>query len=236
MFLVAALLGTACGQIGGTHNEGQPATGADALIGNGVTEPQFSGDPQTARTGKHRKRITVRTTTTTTNGATSPVPMFHLRVLISNTSGPFFACPVQGPFHVGDDFGQPRYTTNPPHPHAGNDIFATRGTPIVAPFDGYAYVDTGGLGGRGVIVRGRDGLAYNAHLDSYGQLGQVRTGTVVGYVGNSGDAVGGATHDHFEWHPYHPTIKWVSPYGYSSIDSWSPPAVDPYPYLRAACV
>src|SRR5437588_1023655 len=240
LLVVAALLGAGCGQIGAAHDAaGGQAEAAGAYPGTGgdtggvAKGPQFSGDPTLPQKGHQRRRIIITTVTTTASDpTTSPIPQFHLRVAITNTSGPLYACPVQGPFHVGDDFGQPRYTTNPPHPHGGNDIFAPRGTPVIAPFDGYAYVDTGGLGGRRVIVRGRDGLAYNAHLDSYGQLGQVRTGTVVGYVGNSGDAVGGATHDHFEWHPYHPTIKWVSPYGYSSIDSWSPPAVDPYPYLR----
>ena len=102
-------------------------------------------------------------------------------------------------------------------------------------FDGVATNDGGGLGGNAVIVTGKDGFVYNAHLEAYGTLGAVHTGEVVGYVGNSGDAAGGATHDHFEWHPYHPEINWVSPYGYRVVASGSPPAVDPYPYLRAAC-
>ena len=117
----------------------------------------------------------------------------------------------------------------------GNDIFAPRGTPVIAPFDGIATVDAGGLGGNGVMVTGKDGYVYNAHLEAYGTLGAVKTGQVIGYVGNSGDAAGGATHDHFEWHPYHPTLNWVSPYGYRVVGSSNPPGVDPYPYLRAAC-
>ena len=46
--------------------------------------------------------------------------------------------------------------------------------------------------------------------------------------------VGGATHDHFEWHPNNPT-QWgplhVSPYGVSMVGT----AIDPYPFLNAVC-
>jgi peptidoglycan LD-endopeptidase LytH len=145
---------------------------------------------------------------------------------------PFSYCPVQGPHAYSDDFGAPRYTTNPPHPHAGNDIFSPRGTPIVAPFDGYASNASGGLGGMSVIVTGSQGYVYNAHLDHIGTLGSVSAGTVVGYVGNTGDAAGGATHDHFEWHPSPvPSQLWRSPYGYTDING----AVDPFPYLNQVC-
>jgi peptidoglycan hydrolase CwlO-like protein len=145
---------------------------------------------------------------------------------------PFQYCPVQGPHAYSDDFCQPRYTTNPPHPHAGNDIMAPRGTPIVAPFSGYASNASGGLGGLSVIVTGSQGYVYNAHVDHFGTLGSVSAGTVVGYVGNTGDAAGGPTHDHFEWHPnVIPANPWVSPYGYSEVNG----AIDPYPYLNQVC-
>ena len=152
--------------------------------------------------------------------------------VVINGPGPFRACPVQGPHAYSDDFGAPRTTTNPPHPHAGNDILAPKGTPIVAPFDGVATNASGGLGGNAVIVRGADGYVYNAHLDSFGTLGQVKAGTVVGYVGNSGDAIGGATHDHFEWHPaVIPPHPWRSPYGFTVVNT----AIDPFPYLNMVC-
>ena len=152
--------------------------------------------------------------------------------VVINGPGPFKTCPVQGPHAYSDDFGAPRTTTNPPHPHAGNDILAPKGTPIVAPFDGVATNASGGLGGNAVIVRGADGYVYNAHLDSFGTLGQVKAGTVVGYVGNSGDAIGGATHDHFEWHPaVIPPHPWRSPYGFTVVNT----AIDPFPYLNMVC-
>jgi murein DD-endopeptidase MepM/ murein hydrolase activator NlpD len=40
---------------------------------------------------------------------------------------------------------------------------------------------------------------YNAHLSRLGKLGQVETGDVIGYVGNTGNT--DVNHDHFEWHP-----------------------------------
>lgn len=146
--------------------------------------------------------------------------------------GVFLVCPVDSPHAYSDDFGQYRGTTNPPHPHAGNDIFAPLGTPIRAPFSGTASDSSGGLGGIAVTVYGSYGYAYNAHLSRIGTLGSVAAGTVIGYVGNTGDAQGGPTHDHFEWHPsYLPKHLWRSPYGYTRIGS----AIDPYPYLNAVC-
>jgi len=146
-------------------------------------------------------------------------------------AGVFQVCPVDAPRAYSDDFGAPR-NGPPPHPHMGNDIFAPMGTLIRAPFPGTAVETDNSLGGKGVTVYGALGYAYNAHLSRYGTLGAVAAGTVVGYVGNTGDAQGGPTHDHFEWHPsVIPAHPWRSPYGYSVIDG----AIDPYPYLNAVC-
>jgi murein DD-endopeptidase MepM/ murein hydrolase activator NlpD len=145
--------------------------------------------------------------------------------------GPLFVCPVDNPHAYGDSFGAPRYGGGF-HPHAGNDILAPEGTPIRAPFNGTATADPNGLGGNAVIVTGAEGYVYNAHLSGYGTLGQVSTGTVIGYVGDTGDARGGPFHDHFEWHPNTlPANPWRSSYGYTVIGS----AIDPYPYLNEVC-
>ncbi|HEY1332023.1 MAG TPA: peptidoglycan DD-metalloendopeptidase family protein [Actinomycetota bacterium] len=161
----------------------------------------------------------------------------ELAAAFGGSSGPaiggvFVTCPVRGPHAYSDDFGAPRYTTNPPHPHGGNDIFAPRGTPVVAPFDGTAVNGSGGLGGLAVNVYGALGYVYNAHLDRIGTLGPVTAGTVIGWVGNTGDAAGGATHDHFEFHPsVIPPHPWKSPYGYRVVGT----GIDPYPYLNSVC-
>src|SRR5205814_8182867 len=112
----------------------------------------------------------------------------------------FRVCPVDQPRGYSHDFGAPRYSGGY-HPHAGNDLFAPMGTPIRGPFDGTESVASNGLGGLSVIVTGALGYTYNAHLSAFGTLGSVSAGTIVGRVGNSGDAQGGPTHDHFEWHP-----------------------------------
>jgi peptidoglycan hydrolase CwlO-like protein len=140
-------------------------------------------------------------------------------------------CPVRGPHGYSDSFGAPRYGGGY-HPHAGNDIMSPLGTPIVAPFDGTAEDGSNGLGGLTVVVTGSDGWVYNAHLSAYAATGHVSAGTVIGYVGNTGDAQGGPMHDHFEWHPNAiPQNPWKSPYGYTVIGT----AIDPYPYLNAVC-
>jgi peptidoglycan hydrolase CwlO-like protein len=149
----------------------------------------------------------------------------------SSIGGVLLTCPVASPHAYYDDFGAPRYGGGFHH-HAGNDIFAPRGTPIRAPFDGIATEDSNGLGGTAVVVTGELGFVYNAHLDSIGQLGAVSMGTVVGYVGDSGDALGGATHDHFEWHPnVIPDHPYKSSYGFTLING----AIDPFPYLNSVC-
>jgi murein DD-endopeptidase MepM/ murein hydrolase activator NlpD len=131
---------------------------------------------------------------------------------------PFAVCPVDGPVAVADDFGiwvhHPK-NEGGNHIHQGNDMMAAMGTPIVAPFDGYAVVATNHIGGLAVKVLGQFGYVYNAHLSRFGQLGQVTKGTVIGYVGATGNA--GGPHDHFEWHP------------------GNGPAVDPHPFLMQVC-
>ena len=141
-------------------------------------------------------------------------------------------CPVDGPRSYGDGFGAPRYAGGY-HLHKGVDILSPYGTPIVAPFDGYARSDYNSLGGNVVFVSGRYGTVYNAHLQSYSSHsnGPVKAGDVIGYVGDTGDAVG-TPHDHFEFHPNVMPSSWpASAYGYSIIED----AVNPYPLLVAAC-
>ena len=114
-------------------------------------------------------------------------------------TGPW-VCPVQGPHSFSDDYGQPRPGGRS---HQGNDILSPRGTPVVANVGGTMQQHPNGLGGLAYFLEGDDGHEYyGAHLDSFsGAAGHVPIGTVIGYVGNTGDAAGGPTHLHFEIHP-----------------------------------
>src|SRR5947208_2200498 len=88
-------------------------------------------------------------------------------------------------------------------PPAGRIGLARRGTPVVAPVSGSVRRHDNRLGGISFYLNGRDGIEYyGAHLSAFaGRSGSVTQGTVIGYVGNTGDARGGPTHLHFEMHP-----------------------------------
>ena len=86
--------------------------------------------------------------------------------------------------------------------HEGTDLFAPRGTPVLAPVAGVVSHAVGAIGGNQFRLRGDDGTIYfGSHMDNFGASGRVNAGDVVGYVGDSGNARGGRTHLHFEIHP-----------------------------------
>jgi len=86
--------------------------------------------------------------------------------------------------------------------HEGIDIFAARGTPVMAVADGrIGFAGEKGLGGKQVWLR--ENLAgfnvYYAHLDSFivNSGDAVKRSDTLGFVGNTGNAAGGAPHLHF---------------------------------------
>lgn len=86
--------------------------------------------------------------------------------------------------------------------HEGVDIFAKRLTPLIAAADGrITRVNENTLGGKVVFLQpsGKNYSLYYAHLDSQlvtaGQ--QVKTGDVVGLMGNTGNARTTSPHLHF---------------------------------------
>jgi murein DD-endopeptidase MepM/ murein hydrolase activator NlpD len=86
--------------------------------------------------------------------------------------------------------------------HEGVDIFAPRGTPVLATTRGIVLnVGENRLGGRTVMVLGPGGQRhYYAHLERYAGLREgewIEAGTVVGYVGDSGNARGTPPHLHY---------------------------------------
>jgi peptidoglycan LD-endopeptidase LytH len=133
------------------------------------------------------------------------------------TSGGGIVCPVQGPVHFTDSWGDAR---SGGRGHKGVDMMAASGTPTVAPVSGRVEHRGSSLGGLSWYVYGDNGHTYyGTHLSGYANqgVGWVAAGTVIGYVGSSGNASASSPHLHFEFHP----------------GGGSP--VNPYPLAAAAC-
>ena len=140
------------------------------------------------------------------------------RYEVSVTLAPTLGFPVSGhdPGAIRSRFGADRDAGR--RRHEGVDIFAPRGTPVIAAAGGLAtWVGTNELGGNVVMVRDRtrgEGHYY-AHLDtqlvSEGTI--VSAGDTLGLVGNTGNARTTPPHLHF------------------GIYARGRGAVDPVPYL-----
>lgn len=101
---------------------------------------------------------------------------------------------VRDSWHAPRDGGKRR--------HEGIDIFAARGTPVLAATEGIVLrVGDNRLGGRVVWVLGPGGQRhYYAHLDRFSGLragSRVEAGSVLGYVGNTGNGAGTSPHLHY---------------------------------------
>ena len=121
---------------------------------------------------------------------------------ISLGTHPLYAFPVAGKGNaaIGSFWGMER--DGGKRSHEGIDIFAPRGTPVLAATDGYiTYTGEKGLGGRQVWLRSGvlGNSLYYAHLDSIAVQGgaTVKTGDTLGFVGNTGNARTTTPHLHF---------------------------------------
>jgi peptidoglycan LD-endopeptidase LytH len=135
-----------------------------------------------------------------------------------------WVCPVDGASFI-NDWGFPR---SHERRHEGTDVFAPLGTPIVAPTDAVVekldavdrFDGRRDLGGVTVWLEQGRHRFYLAHLDSIHpdlRVGdEVAAGTVVGWVGRSGNARGTPPHLHLGWY----------------VDKV---AVNPYASLAVAC-
>ena len=115
---------------------------------------------------------------------------------------PAFLFPVQGATNrsIGSFWGDPR--DGGKRSHKGVDIFADRGTPVLAVADGFVrYTGERGLGGKQVWLREDlfNHSIYYAHLDSILDRPQkrVKRGDTLGFVGNTGNARYTPPHLHF---------------------------------------
>lgn len=135
-----------------------------------------------------------------------------------------YVFPLAEPVTFADTFGAPRPGDSW---HHGDDLFAPRGTPVIAVATGVLFsVGWETLGGRRLWLRDRVGNEfYYAHLNDYSRRTRdgehVRAGAVIAFVGNTGDAELTPPHLHFEIHPAS-----LLGLGYDG-------AVDPTTYLRS---
>ncbi len=155
-----------------------------------------------------------------------------------------YVFPVYGTSSFGDTFGAPRGDIASGW-HHGEDIFAPLGAPLLAVADGTVFsVGWNRIGGYRFWLRDHEGNEfYYAHLSAYSPFAvngrEVKAGTVIGFMGNSGDAESTPYHLHFEIHPvgllYLGYDGAVRPYAYlqgwkhlrdvefAQVAGWAPP-------------
>ncbi len=128
---------------------------------------------------------------------------------------PFQACPVAGGSSFTDSWGDPR---SGGRTHEGTDMMASKGTPVAAAQSGTVSHGGDPLGGITATVTASNGdRTYYAHMSGFSKAsGSVSAGTIIGYVGDTGNA-SGTFHLHFGYYP------------------GGGAAVNPYPYLLQVC-
>jgi len=167
-----------------------------------------SGDTWTSIAAATGSTATALTTANRLS-ATSPPPVGHSIQVPGD-----WRCPAPGAGFI-NDYGFPR---GEGRVHLGNDMFAARGTPVRAPVSGRVEQAIGPIGGNALQLYGNDGHRYYfAHLDRFGLAGTVAADAVIGYIGNTGNAITTPPHLHFEVHP------------------GGGEAVNPFPTITLAC-
>lgn len=125
------------------------------------------------------------------------------KALFAPLHGSALQMPVVGvqPYELSNSWGDSRDGGR--RKHKGIDIFAPKGTAIVAVADGIvSYIGEQPKGGLCLWLTTEDGTAfYYAHLDRWAaglyEGMEVRSGDLLGYVGNTGNAKYTPSHLHF---------------------------------------
>ncbi len=132
-----------------------------------------------------------------------------------------FVCFFDQPYRFVNDWG---HTRSGGRTHKGTDVVAPYGQPVKAVAGGTILKRNSDLGGISLWLDADNGTSYYyAHLSGYAENlsdgSRVNAGQVVAYNGDSGNAVGGVPHVHFQVHP----------------GGRGNPPVNPYPTLVEHC-
>lgn len=154
---------------------------------------------------KSREVVRTPTLTPTTSTTKERNREFAQRAaaLFAPLSGTALRMPVVGvrTYDLSDSWGNSRDGGR--RKHRGIDIFARRGTPLVAVADGIvSYIGDQPKGGHCLWLTNESGSSfYYAHLDRWApglyEGMEVRSGDLLGYVGNTGNAATTPPHLHF---------------------------------------
>ena len=178
-----------------------------------VQTVQWDGTMATA-TAPPEGRYEFRVSTLPGGGATAaqaPVSASSAFLLLSH------AFPIAGPHTIGTSANQRFGAARSGHSHQGQDVFARCGTPLVAALGGKVkFRARQSAAGNYVVIATDDGVdhAY-MHLRDPALVAKgarVATGQLIGYVGDTGDAVG--CHLHFE--------EWSAPGWYTGGRPFDP--------------
>ena len=195
-----------------TAAHGGLVAGSEIVIGDAEAFAQASPPADTATIPTAGPPATEPTQTTTTTGGNQPgKPQSQGGHIVKPVPGGVkaklnrkgYVFPVYGQAWFSDSFGAPRADTGW---HHGIDIFAPMGTPLFAVAEGEIFsVGWNNLGGNRLWLRDKKGNEfYYAHLSAYSPLAvngmRVKAGAVIGFVGNTGDAITTPPHLHFEYH------------------------------------
>lgn len=165
--------------------------------------------------------LTLLSACTTTPKKTTPLPSDKVAQLKATPMPKKLPIPVDGvkANQLKDTWGAAR---NQGRSHEGIDIMASRGTKVFSSTNGLVTsLKSNNLGGKVIWIMGPSGAYhYYAHLDKLKrglkEGDYVKKGTLIGYVGNTGNAKHTAPHLHYGLY----------------LDGKGRGAVNPYPYLR----
>lgn len=195
--------------------------GAGVIVLLTVLQPRATALPVVKRPGSERNARTIATPNT------MPVPV-NVAVNIPASVGGIIV-PVAGiaPSDLRDNYMQLRGGGT--RTHGAIDIMAPRGTPVLAAVNGTIRKLFTSAGGGLTIYQfdpSEELIYYYAHLDAYAPGVReglfVPQGTVIGFVGTTGNAAPDAPHLHFAIETLPPTKEW-----------WKGTPMNPYPILTS---